>query len=85
MSTQFSRPSPAVTPALMLQDIITGAIAFYQIPSLNLAVAQIKLFKTENVTFLVILDLKAIQKMFKFILILKGLIRYIECRLPFSQ
>lgn len=69
----------------MLQDIITGAIAFYQIPSLNLAVAQIKLFKTENVTFLVILDLKAIQKMFKFILILKGLIRYIECRLPFSQ
>ena len=69
----------------MLQDIITGAIAFYQIPSLNLAVAQIKLFKTENVTFLVILDLKAIQKMFKFILILKGLIRYIECRLPFTQ
>lgn len=69
----------------MLQDISTGAIAFYQIPSLNLAVAQIKLFKTENVTFLVILDLKAIQKMFKFILILKGLIRYIECRLPFSQ
>lgn len=56
----------------MLQDIITGAIAFYQIPSLNLAVAQIKLFKTENVTFLVILDLKAIQKMLKFILILKG-------------
>ena len=56
----------------MLQDIITGAIAFYQIPSLNLAVAQIKLFKTENVTFLVILGLKAIQKMLKFILILKG-------------
>ena len=72
MSTQFSHPIHAVTPALMLQDIITGAIAFYQIPSLNLAVAQIKLFKTENVTFLVILDLKAIQKMLKFILILKG-------------
>lgn len=51
---------------------MTGAIAFYQIPSLSLAVAQIKLFKNENVTFLVILDLKAIQKMLQFILILKG-------------
>ena len=72
MPTQFSHPIHAVTPALTLQDIVTGAIAFYQIPSLSLAVAQIKLFKNETVTFLVILDLKAIQKMLPFILILKG-------------
>lgn len=46
----------------MLQDVTTGAIAFYQIPSLSLAVAQIKLFKNENVTFLVIQTSKLFKK-----------------------
>ena len=72
MSTQSSRPISCSNPRFNAPGCHYWCLCFLSNTFLSLSVAQIKLFKNENVTFVVILDLKTIQKMFNFVLILKG-------------